>query len=297
MTTGPSLAKVTSPSELLPLGDVIAALSLNAKKSLSQNFILDLNLTQRIARSGGPLQGRTVVEIGPGPGGLTRGLLMQGAERVIAIEKDERCQPALEQIGDAWPGRLETHFGDALSIDIPELLGTNAGPVTIAANLPYAIATKLLTGWLETNPWPPWFDTMVLMFQQEVAERITADANTKAYGRLAVLAGWRTQSDIVLRLRPDAFVPPPKVSSAVVLLKPKQPDGPSISAARLSAVTAAAFGQRRKMLRQSLRSLTPMAELLCKKADVAPTARAETLSVADFVRLTSAWETALNSSD
>jgi 16S rRNA (adenine1518-N6/adenine1519-N6)-dimethyltransferase len=269
---------------LPPLREVIGRYELAAKKSLGQNFLLDLNLTRKIARAAGDLGGRTVIEVGPGPGGLTRALLMEGAQRVIAVERDERCLPALEEISSRYPGQLEVHSGDALDIDWRNLVG-GGPPATIAANLPYNIASVLLTGWLETEPWPPWFDRMVLMFQREVAERIVAQPRSKAYGRLSVLAQWRTEARIALHLPPEAFTPPPKVASAVVDFRPIAKPEPSCRAATLSRVTAAAFGQRRKMLRSSLKQLTPMSELLLREAGIASERRAEDLSVAEFARL------------
>lgn len=284
------LPAVDDPSLLPPLREVIRALQLTAKKSLGQNFILDLNLTGRIARAGGPLEGHTVIEVGPGPGGLTRALLTEGAERVIAIERDERCLPALAQIQSAWPGRLTVHAADALDADWPALLGPHAdGPVTIAANLPYGIATKLLVGWLESEPWPPWFDRMVLMFQREVAERIVAPPGEKAYGRLAVIAQWRCQAHIALTLKPEAFTPPPKVASAVVVLVPRTKLDPACDVKTLGKVTAAAFGQRRKMLRASLKQLTKMPELLLDRCGIDPQVRAQDLTVADFANLAVAY--------
>ena len=279
------LMPVAGPDELPPLREVIAALSLSAKKSLSQNFILDLNLTRRIARAGGSLSGRTVVEIGPGPGGLTRGLLAEGAEGVIAIERDERCRPALDQIASAWPGQLQVHMGDALDADWKTLLRDNSAPVTIAANLPYAIATRLLVGWLETEPWPPWFDRLVLMFQREVADRIVAKPGTKAYGRLAVLSQWRTMPSLALTLKPEAFTPPPKVASAVVVMTAKNAPSPACRVTDLARITAAAFGQRRKMLRTSLKQVTLFPELLLDRAGIAPDLRAEALAPEDYARL------------
>ncbi|MEQ8825700.1 MAG: 16S rRNA (adenine(1518)-N(6)/adenine(1519)-N(6))-dimethyltransferase RsmA [Filomicrobium sp.] len=281
---------VSSDDPLPPLREVIKQHGLSAKKTLSQNFILDLNLTRRIARVAGPLDGRLVVEVGPGPGGLTRGLLMEGAGEVVAIERDERCQLALTQISDAYPGRLRIELGDALDVDWVDLTGPHSGEAIVVANLPYAIATSLLVGWLEAEPWPPWYTRMALMFQQEVAERIVAQPGSKAYGRLAVLAQWRTKPEIALRLRPEAFIPPPKVSSAVVLFHPIDVPQPSASVKTLAKVTAAAFGQRRKMLRQSLKALMPMPELLLDKCGIEPTQRAEELSVDDFARLAAAFD-------
>jgi 16S rRNA (adenine1518-N6/adenine1519-N6)-dimethyltransferase len=211
---------------------------------------------------------------------------MEGAKDVIAIERDDRCLPALDDIAARYPGRLRVHSGDALEIDWAKLVA-GAHPVTIAANLPYNIASLLLVRWLETEPWPPWFDRMVLMFQREVAERITAAPRTKAYGRLSVLAQWRTQARIVINLPPEAFTPPPKVASAVVDFRPVPMPEPPCRVSTLSRVTAAAFGQRRKMLRSSLKQLTPMAEILLREAGIAPERRAEDLSVEEFVRLAS----------
>ncbi|MFO7297339.1 MAG: 16S rRNA (adenine(1518)-N(6)/adenine(1519)-N(6))-dimethyltransferase [Proteobacteria bacterium] len=286
-----------SPDGLPPLREVIASLGLSAKKSLGQNFILDLNLTRKIARTAGDLTGRTVVEVGPGPGGLTRALLLEGAKRVIAVERDQRCLPALQQIAERYPGRLQVHLGDALEADWPALLGSDFGPgrALIIANLPYSVATLLLIGWLETEPWPPWYARMVLMFQREVAERIVAQPGTKPYGRLAVISQWRTRARIVMSLKPEAFTPPPKVSSAVVELIPREHPEPPCSAKVLGEVTAAAFGQRRKMLRTSLKSLTAMPELLLKDAGLAPELRGEQLSVEDFGRLAMILERARRS--
>lgn len=277
--------------ELPPLREVIRALGLSARKSLGQNFILDLNLTRRIARAAGPLPGATVVEIGPGPGGLTRALLIEGADKVIAIERDDRCLPALADIAARFPGRLEVLGGDALEVDYPALAhGSGASRLRIAANLPYGVATPLLFLWLKAEPWPPWFDRLTLMFQREVAERIVAAPGTKAYGRLAVFAQWRTQPRILFNLPPEAFTPPPKVHSSVVEFRPREAPAPAGSAAALERVTAAAFGQRRKMLRASLRSLGCNAETLLARAEIEPTLRAEQLSVDDFCRLAEAME-------
>ncbi len=277
------------PDGLPPLRDVIERYELRAKKALGQNFLLDLNVTRKIARACGDMQGRTVVEVGPGPGGLTRALLIEGAGRVVAIERDARCLPALADIAARYPGQIEVHEGDALKADWPELVG-DAAPVTIAANLPYGIASLLLVGWLETEPWPPWYDRMVLMFQREVAERIVAEPGNKAYGRLSVLAQWRTQAKLIIHLPPEAFTPPPKVSSAVVSFVPRAAPTPACSVAALSRVTAAAFGQRRKMLRASLKQLTPFPELLLAEANIDPELRAERLTVEDFGRLALIFE-------
>jgi 16S rRNA (adenine1518-N6/adenine1519-N6)-dimethyltransferase len=268
--------------DLPPLRDVIRRHGLSARKSLGQNFLLDLNLTARIARVAAPLDGVTIVEIGPGPGGLTRALLADGARRVVAIERDSRAITALEEIADRFPGRLDIHNADALDIDMRALVA--GGPARIVANLPYNIATPLLVGWLTTEPWPPWFDRMVLMFQREVADRIVAAPGSKAYGRLSVLAGWRTQAKILFDIAPSAFVPAPKVTSTVVsfvpLTNPAACD-PSV----LQKVTEAAFGQRRKMLRQSLRTLGIDPLPLLAATGIAPTARAEEISPEGFAAL------------
>jgi 16S rRNA (adenine1518-N6/adenine1519-N6)-dimethyltransferase len=277
-----------SPDGLPPLREVIQSFDLSARKSLGQNFILDLNLTRRIARAAGPLADATVIEVGPGPGGLTRGLLMEGARRVIAIETDCRCEPALSDIATRYPGRLEPHFADALEVDYPSLLGPGAGGAIIAANLPYNVATRLLVGWLETEPWPPWWCRMALMFQKEVAERIVAVPGSKAYGRLAVIAQWRATARVALTLGPEAFTPPPKVASAIVVFEPRPVCEPACDVVTLGRVTAAAFGQRRKMLRQSLRLLGRDPTALCVAARVAPEQRAEELSPSDFARLAAA---------
>ncbi len=283
--TGMKPIPAVSADGLPPLRDVIERYELRAKKTLGQNFLLDLNLTRKIARECGDLSSSTIVEVGPGPGGLTRALLVEGAKRVITIERDDRCAPALAAIAAHYPNRLEVHAGDALEADWRALLGPQPGPVTIAANLPYGIASLLLVGWLETEPWPPWFDRMVLMFQREVADRIVAEPGSKTYGRLSVLSQWRTNTHIAMTLPAEAFTPPPKVTSAVVVFKPKPNPDPSVSVKALGQVTAAAFGQRRKMLRASLKQLTPFPELLLKQADIDPQKRAEQLSVDDFARL------------
>jgi 16S rRNA (adenine1518-N6/adenine1519-N6)-dimethyltransferase len=277
---------VTSPDGLPPLRDVIRALDLTAKRSLGQNFLLDFNLTRRIARAAGPLDDATIVEVGPGPGGLTRALLMEGASRVIAIEKDARCLPALASIAAHYPGRLEIVAADAKDVDYAALTGGK--PARVVANLPYSVATPLLIGWLKSDPWPPWFDRMVLMFQLEVAERIVAPPRSEHYGRLGVLAGWRTDARILFTLPAAAFTPRPKVDSALVALVPKAAPTPPCDVSRLERVTAAAFGQRRKMLRASLRQLTPESEDMLLKLGLDPTARAEELDVADFCRIANA---------
>jgi 16S rRNA (adenine1518-N6/adenine1519-N6)-dimethyltransferase len=268
--------------DLPPLREVIRRHDLRARKSLGQNFLLDLNLTARIARAAGPLENVTVIEIGPGPGGLTRALLATGAHRVVAIERDERAIAALTEVAARYPGRLDIVAGDALAIDPRTLL--KDGPTRVVANLPYNIATALLVGWLTTEPWPPWFDRLVLMFQREVAERITAEPGSKNYGRLSVLAGWRTQARILFDIAASAFVPPPKVTSSLIELVPRPaplPCDPAI----LQKVTEAAFGQRRKMLRQSLKSLGRDPLPLLAAAEIEPTARAEEIAVEGFVRL------------
>ena len=267
---------------LPPLRDVIRRHGLGAKKSLGQNFLLDLNLAARIARAAGPLAGVTVVEIGAGPGGLTRALLALGAARVIAVERDARAIAALQEIADHHPGRLKIIAGDALKLDLRTHFGD--GRVRIVANLPYNIATALLIGWISIEPWPPWYDAAVLMFQREVAERIVAQTGTKSYGRLSVLVQWRCEARILFDINRSAFVPPPQVTSSLVLLSPRQT--PFACERRLlERVTEAAFGQRRKMLRQSLRSLGVDIGELLDAAALDPTARAEEISIAGFAAL------------
>lgn len=274
---------MSTPDGLPPLREVIRASGLSAKKSLGQNFLFDFNLTRRIARAAGPLEGATIVEIGPGPGGLTRALLLEGASRVIAVEKDERCLPALAAIAAHYPGRLDVVAADARDLDYASL-GPGA-PARIVANLPYSVGTPLLVGWLKTMPWPPWFDRLVLMFQREVADRIVAKPNTKDYGRLAVLSQWRTRTRILFTVPAEAFTPKPKVDSALVELVPRDTPEPACDVNVLERVTAAAFGQRRKMLRSSLRQITPESEALLEVLGIDPKARAETLSVAEFCRI------------
>ncbi len=266
---------------LPPLGEVIRRNGLAAKKSLGQNFLLDLNLTGRIARAAGDLRDLTVIEVGPGPGGLTRALLLEGARKVIAIERDDRCLPALAEISAHYPGRLDVVAADALEVDLQALA---TGPIKVVANLPYNIATPLLIGWITAEPWPPAWLSLTLMFQREVAERIAATPASKAYGRLGVLAGWRTESRILFDIDPRAFTPPPKVTSSVVQLTPR-PHPLPCSTAMLERVTAAAFGQRRKMLRQSLRTLGVDVGKLLETTGIKGTARAEEIDVAGFVAL------------
>jgi 16S rRNA (adenine1518-N6/adenine1519-N6)-dimethyltransferase len=273
---------MTTIDDLPPLRDVIKRHDLSARKSLGQNFLLDLNLLTRIARAAGPLDGATIIEIGPGPGGLTRALLSLGAARVIAIERDERALGALEEISERYPGRLQIICADALQFDPRPLLG--GGHAKIVANLPYNIATALLIDWLSIEPWPPWYDMMVLMFQREVAERIVAREDDAAYGRLGVLANWRAETKMLFDISPAAFVPQPKVTSSVVRLKPR-PAPESCDRRMLERVAAAAFGQRRKMLRQSLKSLSVDPARLAAAAGVEATRRAETIPVSGFVAM------------
>lgn len=274
---------------LPPLREVIAAHGLSARKALGQNFLLDLNLTAKIARAAGDIAGADVLEIGPGPGGLTRGLLAEGARRVVAVEKDRRCLPALAEIAAAYPGRLEVIEGDALQTDALARLNP---PRKVVSNLPYNVGTELLTRWLDVPAWPPAWESLTLMFQREVAERIVAAPGSKAYGRLSVLAAWRTDSRIVMDLPPRAFTPPPKVRSAVVHLAalpaPRYPASPAV----LRRVVAAAFGQRRKMLRASLKGLAPDIEAHLTAAGIAPTSRAEEVPLEGFCALARALEAA-----
>jgi len=267
---------------LPPLRDVIASHGLNARKSLGQNFLLDLNLTAKIARRAGDIENCDILEIGPGPGGLTRALLMEGARRLVVIERDERCLPALAEISAAYPERLHIIEGDALNIDPTSVLNP---PVRVVANLPYNIGTELLVRWLTPPQWPPFWQSLTLMFQKEVAERITAAPGSKAYGRLSVLAQWRCTAKLAFEISPKAFTPPPKVTSAVVHLDRLETPRYPADAAALSRVVALAFGQRRKMLRASLKSLGPdiNSRILAKGID--PTRRAETLSIEEFCTL------------
>ena len=267
---------------LPPLREVINTHDLKARKSLGQNFLLDLNLTAKIARQAGDMTECDVLEIGPGPGGLTRGLLSEGARRVLAIEKDKRCLPALAEIAEAYPDRLTVIEGDALEIDP---LAHLTPPIRIAANLPYNVGTELLVRWLTPQEWPPFWQSLTLMFQREVAERIVAKPGSKAYGRLALLAQWRADARIVLNLPPEAFTPPPKVSSAVVHLtalpEPRFPAAPDV----LNRVVAAAFNQRRKMLRSALKGTAPDIEDRLLAAGLKPTERAEQVPLEGFCAL------------
>ena len=267
---------------LPPLRDVIARHDLSARRTLGQNFLFDLNLTRRIARAGGPLSESHVVEIGPGPGGLTRALLLESAAHVTAIERDRRAIPALCEIADAAPGRLTIIEADALQVDYQSL--ARELPLRVVANLPYNIATPLLTRWISAEPWPPWWFSLTLMFQREVAERIVALPGSKAYGRLAVLAQWRTRPRLLFEVPARAFTPAPKVTSAIVRLEPR-PDAELVPVPALEAVTGAAFGQRRKMLRSSLRSLWRDPEPILDEIGIDPTDRAEQVPVAKFVDL------------
>ena len=270
--------------DLPPLRDVVQRFDLAPKKALGQNFLFDLNLTSRIARSAGALD--TVIEVGPGPGGLTRALLAAGAKRVIAIERDSRCIAALQEIAAHYPGRLEIIEADAMRFDPrPLLAGTRA---KIVANLPYNVGTQLLLDWVTAPEWPPFWESATLMFQREVARRIVADEDDRAdYGRLGVLCGWRTHATILFDVAPSAFVPPPKVTSSVVHITPREAPAPC-DLAMLETVTQAAFGQRRKMLRQSLKGIHPDPVALLTPLGIAPTARAEELGVADFLAIANA---------
>ncbi|WP_298678327.1 16S rRNA (adenine(1518)-N(6)/adenine(1519)-N(6))-dimethyltransferase RsmA [uncultured Lentibacter sp.] len=272
---------------LPPLRSVIASHGLSARKSLGQNFLLDLNLTAKIARHVSTLSESDVLEIGPGPGGLTRGLLAEGARRVLAIEKDSRCIPALQEIAAAYEGRLTVIEGDALEVDP---LAHLSQPIQIAANLPYNIGTELLVRWLTPPAWPPFWDSLTLMFQREVAERIVARPGSKAYGRLALLAQWRCDAAIVLSLPPEAFTPPPKVSSAVVHLKALPAPRFEANAKTLERVVARAFNQRRKMLRAALKGLAPDLEDRLIAAGIKPTERAETVGLEQFCALARALD-------
>jgi 16S rRNA (adenine1518-N6/adenine1519-N6)-dimethyltransferase len=272
-----------SEDALPPLREVIARYGLAAKKALGQNFLFDLNLTRRIARAAGPLEGFTVIEIGPGPGGLTRALLMEGATNVIAIERDDRALAALAEISAAYPGKLTVIPGDALETDYARLAAGT--PTKIVANLPYNIATPLLIGWIGSSEWPPFYESLTLMFQKEVAERIVAKSGGKEFGRLSVLCQYRATAKKLFDVNRSAFTPPPKVTSSIVQLMPKANPEPECRLEVLERVTAAAFGQRRKMLRASLRSLLPEPEVLLNELGIDPELRAEQLPVEAFARL------------
>lgn len=262
--------------------DVIQRSGLTARKQLGQNFLLDLNLTGRIARAAGSLDDCTIVEVGPGPGGLTRALLAAGAAKVVAVERDDRCRDALEEIAAHYPGRLEVIYGDALAIEIGSLV---TGPARVVANLPYNIATPLLIGWLRSERWPPWFRSITAMVQREVADRITAPVGMKSYGRLSVFCQWRCECRRLFDVDRRAFTPPPKVTSTVVSLMPRQAPEPPCSPAILEKLTAAAFGQRRKMLRSSLKSLNVDVGALLEGSRIEPTQRAEEVGIDDFCKL------------
>ncbi|WP_454685335.1 16S rRNA (adenine(1518)-N(6)/adenine(1519)-N(6))-dimethyltransferase RsmA [Ancylobacter moscoviensis] len=276
-----------SIDDLPPLREVIREHGLSALKSLGQNFLLDLNLTSKIARTAGRLEDVTVVEVGPGPGGLTRAILALGARKVVAIERDRRCVAALADVAVRYPDRLEIVEGDALEADYRALVPAE-GRACIIANLPYNVATPLLVGWLSADPWPPWYESLTLMFQREVAERIVAAPGTNHYGRLAILTGWRAEARIAFDVPASAFVPPPKVTSSVVHIVPRPHPLPCDLRA-LERVTEAAFGQRRKMLRQSLKSLGVDVGELLGAAGIEPTERAERVPVEGFVALANAW--------
>jgi len=276
----------TADDNLPRLSEVIDRYGLSARKSLGQNFLLDLNLTRRIARTAGSLEGFTIIEVGPGPGGLTRALLMEGADKVVAIERDERALPALAEISAAWPGKLTVMHGDALTADWQTIAGQ--GPVKIVANLPYNIATPLLTGWLTRHSWPPFWSSLTLMFQKEVAHRICAGVGDNAYGRLSIISQWRSDAVKMFDVSPQAFTPPPKVTSSIVHVTPRAEPLVDCDVAVLERVTAAAFGQRRKMLRSSLKALGGDPAALIKQAGLEPTMRAEEVDVAGFCRLAKA---------
>ncbi|WP_375460144.1 16S rRNA (adenine(1518)-N(6)/adenine(1519)-N(6))-dimethyltransferase RsmA [uncultured Enterovirga sp.] len=280
----------TAQDGLPPLREVVARHGLGARKALGQNFLFDLNLTGRIARAAGPVQGHTILEVGPGPGGLTRSLLAAGAERVIAVERDPRCLPALAEIAAHYPGRLKVVEADALTLDPARLLGP--GPSRIVANLPYNVGTALLIKWLTTEIWPPAWASATLMFQREVADRIVAGPDAPSdYGRLGILCGWRARAQILFDVSPQAFVPAPKVTSAVVLIEPRPAPLPCRLGA-LERVTAAAFGQRRKMLRQSLKSLGGDPAPILEAAGIPGTIRPEEVPVEGFIALACALDAA-----
>ncbi len=274
---------------LPPLREVINRHDLRARKSLGQNFLMDLNLTARIARQAGDLSACDVLEVGPGPGGLTRALLHEGARHVLAVEKDPRCLPALAEIAAHYPGRLTVLEGDALKIDVTQYL---RAPVRVVANLPYNVGTELLIRWLTPETWPPFWDSLTLMFQKEVAQRITAQPGSKAYGRLSILTQWRARAQIKMEIPPAAFTPPPKVTSSVVQIERRDEMLFPADEAILTRVVAAAFGQRRKMLRASLRGLHPQIEGILESVGIKPTERAENVSIEGFCALARALKKA-----
>lgn len=282
-----TMTNTAQNADLPPLGEVIRTHGLVAKKSLGQNFLRDLNLTRRIARAGGPLDSGTVIEIGPGPGGLTRALLMEGAQSLVVVEKDNRCLAALEDIKAVWPEQLHIMSGDAMDCD----WGDHPPPRRLVANLPYNMATPLLIGWLNNIAHDPQiFASLTLMFQKEVAARLVAPPQTRAYGRLSVLTQWLCRTDLLFDISPNAFVPAPKVTSSVIRLTPHEKPLAPAQLATLEKITEAAFGKRRKMLRQSLKSLSPHSTILIQRAELDETARAEDLSVADFCRLADCFD-------
>lgn len=279
---------MTDPlTSLPPLRDILRKYELNARKSLGQNFLLDLNLTGKIARAAGPLEGHTIIEVGPGPGGLTRALLAEGASRLIVIERDERCLPALEDIACAAPQRLEIIEGDALKTDLSSF---RSGPTKIVANLPYNIATPLMIGWLSSTSWPPFYSSLTLMVQKEVAERIVAKPGSKAYGRLSIISQWRSEPKKLFDVPASAFTPAPKVISSIIQITPKKPVMEGVELKKLEAVTQAAFGQRRKMLRASLKSITTTPQVLLAQAGIEETRRAEEINIEGFCRLAQLWQ-------
>lgn len=279
MTTGQ-----ISGDPLPPLREVIRRHGLNARKSFGQNFLLDLNLTGKIARAAGPLDDAIIYEVGPGPGGLTRALLAEGAGKVVAVERDPRCLPALDEIAAHYPGRLEAHEGDAMKVDEPAVL-TTGKTARIAANLPYNIGTALLVKWLTVDPWPPWWASMTLMFQKEVAERIVSAPRAKTYGRLSVLSQWRSKPEALFDIAPRAFTPPPKVRSTLVRFEPAEPVVSGLSVTSLEKLTAMVFGQKRKMLRRSLKGLGKGASDILGHLGIDERARPEELSVGQLCQL------------
>lgn len=276
---------MTQIDGLPPLREVIATHDMRAKKSLGQNFLLDLNLTSKIARQAGDLNSCDVLEVGPGPGGLTRGLLAEGARKVLAVEKDSRAMGPLSEIQAAYPGRLEVINADALELDPLDHL---TPPIRVVANLPYNVGTELLVRWLTPKTWPPAWSSLTLMFQKEVAQRIVAQPGSKAYGRLAVLAQWRSDARIVMELPPEAFTPPPKIRSAVVHLDALSQPRFEADAGKLQKVVAMAFNQRRKMLRASLKGMSPEIEDILTSVGIKPTSRAEEIGLEEFCALTRA---------